>query len=274
MDTLFLILVFGFGAIIGSFLNVVILRLPKDETLEGRSHCNSCGHNLRALDLVPIFSYVFLGGKCRYCGHKISPRYFFIELITGVLFALAYSMLNPALDIYGALTTLKWWLLICVCIITFVVDFEHFIILFYAIVPPAIFVGLLNIFLDINMHRSLLGLTSTFASGILGMLAGFLFFGLFWYASKWKTGKTGQWMGFGDVELSACLGMMLGWPLIGVSIFIAVILGGAVSVFLLAFKGKTFKSMVPFGTFFSFSAVLSLFYGERLLHWYLALLGF
>jgi leader peptidase (prepilin peptidase)/N-methyltransferase len=99
-------------------------------------------------------------------------------------------------------------------------------------------------------------------------------FWFLWYASKFKTGETGKWMGFGDVVLGLCLGAMLGWPLIGVAMFLAIILGGIVSVFLLLFTKKTAKSQIAFGTFLSLGAILALFYGERLLSWYLSILGF
>jgi prepilin signal peptidase PulO-like enzyme (type II secretory pathway) len=90
MQDLFIFLSFIFGSAIGSFLNVIILRLPKEQGLNGRSHCMFCKHQLSTIDLVPLFSFVMLGGKCRYCKQKISPRYFYIELITALLFAVTF----------------------------------------------------------------------------------------------------------------------------------------------------------------------------------------
>ena len=265
---------FCFGAIIGSFLNVVILRLPKEQSLGGRSRCAACGHNLGVWDLFPVFSYLFLLGKCRYCGRKISPRYLLIELACGILFAWAFYLLNPGPSFSGALVLLQWLVVIAVCLVTFVVDLERLIILFNVILPAAAFVCVLNLITDILAGRPLLSLSSHFVLGLFGAVAGILPFWLLWYASKWWAGEAGKWMGFGDVVLGLCLGAMLGWPLIGVAMFLGIILGGVVSVFLLAFAGKTIKSQVPFGTFLSLGAILALFYGEKLLSWYLSILGF
>lgn len=268
-----MVLIFIFGLLIGSFLNVIILRVPEGESLNGRSHCVSCKHPLGVWDLFPVLSFVFLRGKCRYCGHKISSRYFIIELITGILFAGAYFFVKPVSPA-DFLVLLKVCAVISACIVTFVVDLEHYVILENVVLPLAAVVLGINLFLDILSSTSIFSASSLFVSGILGAALGALPIFFLWYASKWRTGETGRWMGFGDVELMLLLGAAAGFPLAGLVLFIGVLLGGFVSVFLLAFGKKKLKSHVPFGVFLAPAAIITLFYGEVILHWYLAILGF
>jgi len=267
MDNLFLILSFIFGAVVGSFLNVVILRLPLGRSLSGRSYCPSCGHVLGFLDLFPILSFIVLRGRCRYCSAKISPRYWIIELVLGLLFAVTWLYLLPASP-GSALRLFQYWFLESLLLAVFVIDLEHYLILDQIIFPGCAVAVAVNLGLDFFSGQAVLSPSSHLVSGFLGalVLAG-LFFGV-WYFSK------GQWMGFGDVKLAVFLGLGLAWPLAGVGLMLAVLLGGLVSIFLLIFGGKTLKTRLPFGTFLSLGAVLSLFYGEKLLAWYLAFLGF
>ena len=272
MQSLIYLLIFLFGSALGSFLNVVILRLPKEQKLTGRSRCNNCGRTLGALDLIPLFSYLFLRGKCRYCKHKISPRYFVIEAITGILLTFAYAAILPqALTDY--LLLLKVWIVICVSLVTFVVDLENFIILSGVVLPFTLVMIFINFVSDLVLQQAFTA-HSLFVSGILGAILGALPIFILWYASKWKTGESGSWMGFGDVELMLFLGAAVGVKLVGVVLFIAIISGGFISVILLASGKKTLKSRVPFGVFLTLAAVISLFFGSKILSWYLALLGF
>jgi leader peptidase (prepilin peptidase)/N-methyltransferase len=267
MEFVIIFLAFCFGAIIGSFLNVVILRLPAGETLTGRSHCVKCNHTLGGLDLVPVLSFVFLKGRCRFCEAKISFRYFIVESITGLLFAAALIYLNPV-SFAGAALLLKYWLALSVLLAVFAIDFEHFLILDQVVFPAAALIFASNIILDLILHINILSLYSHTVSGLLAAAVLWLLFFLVWFFSK------GLWLGFGDVKLAALLGLILGWPLILVGFMLAVILGGAVSAFLLLFKGKTLKTRIPFGTFLALGTVFALFYGDKLLNWYLAFLGF
>jgi leader peptidase (prepilin peptidase) / N-methyltransferase len=267
MQLLLILFTFCFGAIIGSFLNVVILRLPRGETLTGRSHCPKCGHTLGALDLVPIFSFIFLKGRCRYCKSKISSRYVILETVTGLLFAAAFYYLNPV-NPASAVLLIKFWLVLASLVAIFTIDLEHFLILDEVVFPAAAAILVLNIILDLAFHIKILSLHSHFISGLLAAtLLWLLFFSVWWLSS-------GRWLGFGDVKLAILLGLILGWPLILVGFMIAVMLGGAISLFLLLFGSKTLKSEIPFGTFLALGTVFALFYGDKLLNWYLALLGF
>lgn len=273
MDLTLIFILFFFGCCIGSFLNVIILRFPQDQTITGRSHCFNCKHILGPLDLIPLFSFICLLGKCRYCGQKISPRYFVIEAATGILFAWAFFIIRPT-DLYGFLQLLKILFVVCVCIITFVVDIEHYIILANVVLPSVVVVLAINLTLDIISRHNIFSSSSLLVSGILGAALGSLPIYAVWYASKWQLGKTGVWMGFGDVELMLFLGAAAGLPLAGAVLFIGILLGGVISLYLLAFGGKNLKSQVPFGAFLAPAAIITLFYGEKLLHWYLAILGF
>lgn len=260
-----LALVFYFGACIGSFLNVVIWRLPQGKTLGGRSHCPHCHRTLQAWELFPLFSFLWLGGKCAGCRQKISWRYFVIEAAVGALFLLAWASFMD-FSLLGSLLLLRAWLLIALMTVVFVVDMEQYIILDSVVIFGSLAGLLTNIFLD-----SAAGTAWTWhgylAGGLAGGLAAVVPFWLVWYISK------GRWMGFGDVKLAVLLGILLGWSLVGTALFLGILLGGAVSLFLLASRAKGLKSQVPLGTFLSLAAVISLLYGPALLAWYLALLG-
>jgi len=267
MQSFLIIFTFCFGAIIGSFLNVVILRLPNNKTLTGRSHCPACGKTLTVLELFPVFSFLIQRGRCRGCHIKISSRYWIVEIFTGLLFAAAFYYLNPA----GAaqiVMLIKYWLVLAVLVAVFVIDLEHFLILDGIIFPACAAVLVLNIILDLTFHVKILSFQSHFISGIFAAAVLWLLFFSVWGLSS------GRWLGFGDVKLAVLLGLALGWPLILVGFMIAVLIGGVASVYLLLFSNKTLKTQIPFGTFLALGTVFALFYGDKLLNWYLALLGF
>ncbi len=262
---MFIALSFVFGTLIGSFLNVVILRLPKEETLSGRSHCMHCGHTLTAGELVPIVSFLWLGGKCRSCSTRISPRYAIIEALTGLLFAATMALVAPK-DLTGVLLLARDWFVLCVLFSVFVIDLEHMLILDRIVFPSVAVVLVVNIALDV-VQKSGFGWHSATISGLLGALAGPLPFYALWYFSR------GRWMGFGDVKLLILLGMILGFPLVFVGVFIAVIAGGLVAMALLFAGRAALKTKIAFGTFLSVGAVVALFWGQPLLSWYLAMIG-
>jgi prepilin signal peptidase PulO-like enzyme (type II secretory pathway) len=267
MEIFFLVTAFIFGVMIGSFLNVLIIRLPNEDTIYGRSHCTVCKHQLSLWDLVPLFSYIFLLGKCRYCKRKISARYFTIEIITGILFAFSYWLVAPV-TVIDLATLLFYWTSVSVLICVFVVDLEHFIILDNIIFPGALFLLLFNFIHDLVNSNLALNLNSLFLSSIIAGIIGALPFFLVWFVSK------GYWMGFGDVKLTLFLGVCLGFPNIFIGLMVSVLLGGLVSCGLLAFTKSTLKTQLPFGTFLSVGTLITLFYGDKILKWYLSILGF
>lgn len=260
-------LVFYFGTAIGSFLNVVILRLPKQQSLTGRSHCPHCGRTLSFWELFPLLSFLFLAGRCANCRKKISVRYFAIEFITGLLFLGSVFMFRPAtLASWIHLIQVLFFVSISVCI--FVIDFEHYLILDAITFPSAVVLFIGNAAWDLSRHQQLLSFHSATVLGLVGALAVGLPFFLVWYISR------GRWLGFGDVKLLVLLGLALLWPVVAIAVLLAIFLGGVVSMFLLASRKKTLKSQIPFGTFLAVAGVLALFFGQQLLAWYLSVLGF
>ncbi len=266
MNIIFLSASFIFGSLIGSFLNVVILRLPREQKITGRSMCPRCGHGLSAWDMLPFFSYLLLGGRCRYCRGKISPRYFAIELITALLFAVGWQVLMPV-SAAAWLLLFKFWVAAAVLVAVFVIDWEHFIILDSVLITGSVFALFINLLRDILQHSGF-AWHGYFVSGLVAAAAGSLPFFLLWLISH------GEWIGFGDVKLGLLLGLLLGWPQIYAGYFIAFILGGFISLGLVIFAHKGLKTRLPFGTFLSVGTIIALLFGPRLLAWYLAFLGF
>ncbi len=265
-NILAIFIIFSFGCIIGSFLNVVILRLPQEKTLSGRSACPSCGHVLSPFELVPLFSFVFLLGKCRNCRKRISWRYFLIELFTGLMFLSAWLIFGHN-NVLEALFLIKSLLLISIFIVVFIIDFEHYLILDKVVFPSIIIITVLNFAIS-AIQGNPLSINAIFIRGILGAILAALPFFAIWYFSK------GLWMGFGDVKLALLLGAAFGGALAAANIMLAIFLGGLVSILLMAFRHKTLNSKVPFGTFLSIAGIATIFFGERILNWYLRLLGF
>lgn len=267
MNYLIGFLVFYFGAVIGSFLNVVILRLPNQETLSGRSHCLKCKRQLSVLDLFPIFSFLFLKGKCRTCDNKISPRYLVMELVTGLLFLCRWLFLPPETLVLG-IQLLRDWVFIASLVVIFMVDFEYYLILDKVLIGFGVPILVANIVLDIltgqtwDLHRSLV---------FLGLINGVGFASVFfilWWVSK------GRWIGFGDVKLMLLLGMALGWPTTFIAWMTSFFMGTIFSIPLLLLKKKEFSSKLPLGCFLSLASLLALFWGSTWFKWYLAFLGF
>lgn len=262
------LLVFYFGCIIGSFLNVVALRLPQETSLSGRSRCGVCGHILSWLDLFPLFSYLWLRGRCRYCKKTIASRYFLFELVTGFLFAFAFWQISPR-DLSGYLFLLKAWVAISALLVVFVVDLEHFLIFDSVLISAGLPIVVINLVLDFMNGRHIL--TPDFASLTFGgVFAGSLFAGVFyglWYFSR------GRWIGFGDVKLMFFLGLVLGWPNTAAAWLLAYFLGTVYALPLVILKKKQLSSRLPFGCFLSSASLLTMFYGSNLVSWYLRMIG-
>lgn len=267
MTMLMNFIIFYFGAILGSFLNVVILRLPDEHSLTGRSHCTKCTHTLSPWELIPLVSFLLLGGRCHSCGKKISPRYFVIEAVTGLLFLVGWIVVAPQTVLQG-LIFLKWVLIASTAVVVFVIDLEHYIILDVIIFPILLIIFILSAGLDLASNSSLISWSSSLVASLLGAGVGALPFFLVWFFSK------GEWMGFGDVKLMLLIGAVVGVHLVPLTILLAVFAGGAVSVVLLLLTKKTMKSQIPFGTFLVVSMLVVALWGPSLLQWYLGLVGF
>ena len=228
------------GAIIGSFLNVVIVRLPQNESLVApRSRCRACGTELHWFDNIPVLSFLALRGRCRMCGAAISWRYPIVEAVTALMFALAACRSTPLSDLLVA------WLFLSALIALAGIDLEHQIIP-DRITLPGIAVGFLTSFLGTRVS----GLDS-----LLGILAG-------------------GGMGGGDMKLGAMIGAFLGYKLALLALFLAVILGGIVALGLLSTGIRRRKDPIPFGPFLAIAAAVVMLWGEAILTWYLRVFSF
>jgi len=245
-----LIAVFAlFGIAIGSFLNVCIDRLPeKQSLLRPASHCPACQHRLAIKDLIPVFSYLWLRGRCRYCRALIPKRVLWVEIGTGVMFAFLWWWygVTPKL---GIMT-----FYFCLLTLILVIDLERGIIPNKVVYPAA------GIALIIAAFTPNPGIIKALIGGALGLVIMFL------VALVFRGG-----IGWGDVKMAGLVGLITGFPLVLVSLFMAVVGGGIVAVVLLLLKIKQRKQTIPFGPFLSLGAMLTLLWGTSILNWYLQL---
>jgi prepilin signal peptidase PulO-like enzyme (type II secretory pathway) len=258
------ILIFIFGLIVGSFLNCVIYRMSKEESfISGHSYCPKCKHNLYFWDLFPVISYLFLGGKCRYCKEPISCQYPLVELLTASLLTFIYCTLGPVSGFlsYGFFEIVFWWIMTSFFVIIFVFDWKYYLIpdeITYSAIILSIFWIIYSFCARAVSGGELLGF-------VLSAIGSSLFFFFLWFFSKGKA------MGFGDVKLAFLIGLILGWPSILVGLFLAFALGAIIGLALIALKKKGFKSEVPFGPFLVVGTFVTAFFGEMIIKWYLSL---
>lgn len=247
-----LLIAFGclFGLTVGSFCNVCIHRIPRRESIvTPRSHCPHCQALVRAVDNIPLVSFLLLQGQCRSCGHRISWQYPVVEFLTGLLFALAIFRFGVTWR-----TGLLLVFLAALVIVTFI-DFEHQIVP-DVITLPGIVIGL---------GASLLFRNPPLWNALLGVLIGG---GIFYLVAVLSQGG----MGGGDIKLTAMIGAFLGWKQVLLTIFLGTLAGSVVAILLLASGRKGRKDPMPFGPFLALAAILVLFWGEEILTWYWHLL--
>ncbi len=245
------------GLAVGSFLNVCIDRLPQSKSIAyPPSHCEACQHKLGAKDLVPLFSYLRLRGHCRYCKTSIPRKLLWVELATGVIFALLYwhYRLSPELGVMAFYA--------CLFIVIFVIDLEHSLILNKVVYPTMIVALLLSLYPWPWFGESM-GMRVAYTT--LGGAIGFVVFLLIALVSRGG-------MGWGDVKLAALIGLATGFPLVFVAIIMAAILGGIVAVVLLITRRRGRREMIPFGPFLAVAAMATLLWGNNILGWYLGLM--
>lgn len=247
MNALIGILFFLFGVIFGSFFNVVGLRLPKNENfLNDRSHCPSCKKQLRAHELIPILSFIIQGGKCRNCNAKISWKYPMIELLTGLLFLCSYLQIGLELELLTAL------LLVSMLIIIVVTD------LAYMLIPNKVLLFFLPLFIVMRIIEPL----DPWWFPIVGFILGFVMLALIILVSRGG-------MGGGDMKLFAVLGVVLGpWNLL-LCFFLACLLGAIIGILLQLFKVIKRNQPIAFGPYIVVAALITYFYGESIILWYL-----
>jgi leader peptidase (prepilin peptidase)/N-methyltransferase len=252
MTTLF---AFLFGTIVGSFLNVCIYRLPKEESLIApRSQCPACRAPIRARDNIPLLSFALLRGRCRDCGHPISWRYPVVEGLTGVLFATTVARFGVTLQAAFLLALLGG-----LVVATFI-DLDHQIIP-NAVTLPGIPLGLLAGFLvgEPPLLDRLIG-------ALAG--AGFLYLVLFYGGVLYGQDAMGE----GDLNLIALIGAFLGWRAVVVTILVGSVIGSAVGILLIVTKRLGRRQHMPFGPFLSLGAGVAMFWGEALIAGYLRFL--
>jgi prepilin signal peptidase PulO-like enzyme (type II secretory pathway) len=249
----FFILIVAFGFSIGSFLNCLIYRLSINETPKGRSYCPKCKHTLSYKDLIPVFSYIFLLGRCRYCKKKISLEYPLVEILTGILFLVAFLFVGLSAELIYLLIVLFFLILI------FVYDLKHYIIPDFATFS---LIGISFIYLLYNSF-----LTSNFSllyGGLLSAFATCLFFFALFYFTK------GKGMGFGDVKFVIFMGLFLGFPKILVGLFLSFFFGAIIGIGMILMKKKKMKSQLPFAPFLIIGSLIAYFYGEKIIEIYLS----
>ncbi|MBI4839310.1 MAG: prepilin peptidase [Nitrospirae bacterium] len=255
------IITFVFGAVVGSFLNVCIYRIPKELSIvRPSSHCPSCGKPVRFYDNIPIISYIFLGGKCRACGSGISAKYPLVEFLNAFLYVLAvwrFPNISWHLPAYFVFIS-------AMIVITFI-DLE------YQIIPdritlPGIPIGLIlgSLMLPDPFFRwEALGFK---ASGIGVLLGG----GLFYLTAIVGTAVfKKEALGGGDIKMMAMVGGFLGWKGVLLTTFLGSLFGSLIGLFLIAVKGREWGSKIPFGPYLALGSLVSLFSGQEILMWYL-----
>ncbi|MEP4546533.1 MAG: A24 family peptidase [Saccharospirillum sp.] len=262
------------GLLVGSFLNVVIYRLPVmmqnawareaaemagvDEPEQTRfdlikpdSTCPSCGHQIRAWENIPVISYLVLGGKCSQCKTRISPRYPIIELTTGLLsLALAWQF---GATVQTAALLVLFWALIAMTMI----DVDH------QLLPDSITLPLLWLGLLLNLGNTFVPLEQA----VIGAVAGYLSLWSIYWAFKLLTGKEG--MGYGDFKLFAAFGAWFGWGALPLIILLSSLVGAVVGIALIAFMGRERQIPIPFGPYLCGAALVYVFWGNTITAWYL-----
>ena len=239
------------GLCVGSFLNVVIARLPVGRSIvTPGSACPRCGTALAWYDNLPVVSYVLLRGRCRTCREPISWRYPAIEIACALLFVLAYYRFEPVLGLTAALVLLAGLVAITA------IDLDH------QIIPDVL--SLPGIVLGVLFSLAPGGIG--WAQSLLGVAVGGGVFVVIIAASVLVIGQAG--MGIGDVKLGALLGAFLGWKLALLSILLSMLLGGPLAATLLATGRKARRDPIPFGPFLALGGLISLFWGDAVLAWY------
>ncbi len=254
-NTFLYIIVFLFGSVVGSFLNVCIYRMPRKlSIILPSSMCPSCNMPIKPYDNIPLLSFLFLGGRCRVCKAGIPFRYPLVEFLNAALYVLVLWRFA-----FGLHTAVYFVFCSALIVITFIdLDFQ---IIPDRITLPGIPIGLIaGSFLlpDPFMRYSLLG----YKASIIGFLIGG---GLFYAVAVLSRGG----MGGGDIKMMAMVGSLMGWKSVLLTTFLGSLTGAVLGVSLMVFKGKGRKTKIPFGPFLAFGALVTLFYGQEILYWYL-----
>jgi leader peptidase (prepilin peptidase) / N-methyltransferase len=251
MDYFPLLLILMYGLALGSFFNVVGLRVPlKKSIVTPRSACPKCGHQLKAFELIPVLSFMLQKGKCRGCQSRISPIYPVMELLTGILFATAPLVIGWSSELVVALTLISMFMIIIVSDIN------------YMLIPDKILIWFTGIFL---LERIFSPLTPWWDS-LIGAVTGFILLLIIALVSKGG-------MGMGDVKLYALLGFVLGFKLVLLSFFLSTLFGAVIGGFALLFKIVKRRQPIPFGPFIAAGTLTAYYWGLELIDLYLQFLN-
>lgn len=244
------------GLCVGSFLNVVIYRLPNGMNLSNPgSHCTKCNYSLKWYDNVPVLSYLLLGGKCRKCKTRISPRYMIVELTNAGFWLLSAAIFWEKSPVYACTVAVACSALICI----FFIDLEHLLIYnrFTLLVTLCGIVGILT-----GMVR--------WQDGLIGAaIGGGVFLGLYFGALAMLKQEG---LGFGDVKYAAAAGLLLGWQRLLLAVLLASVVGAVVMVISNRITNAEKQKEYPFGPYLVAGTMVSLFLGDYLIAWYLGLL--
>jgi len=249
------------GLAVGSFLNLCIDRLPKDKSIvRPGSHCDSCNQSLKAVDLVPVFSYIWLKGRCRYCGARIPLRSPVVEFATAAIFAFLAWHYGLSLELAFAVVYAG------IFIVIFAIDLEQELILNIVVFPALILAFAFSFFWG-GFEELWPRIGPGFVlSALLGGAAGFVLMLLPYLLTR------GRGMGYGDVKLAAFIGLMSGFPLVLVALLVGIIAGGLVAVFLLLSRMvKSRKAAIPYGPFLAAGAMVALIWGDKIFQWWWAM---
>lgn len=243
-----------FGLLVGSFLNVVIHRVPRKESIvRPPSRCPGCGTQLKSRDNIPVLSWLLLRGRCRTCGEPISARYPAVELVTAALFAVTAARL-------GAVAALPAFLVVVAGLVAIsAVDLELYIVPNRILYP--------TLFLAAPLLLGAAAYDGDWTGARTAAIGGAIGFGLLLVINLVSPAG----MGFGDVRLAGLIGMIVGWLSVGevfVALFVAFLLAAVLGVLLIALGIKTRKDKVPFGPFLAGGAMLAILFGSQILDWY------
>jgi len=268
---------FLLGLVIGSFLNVCILRIPADKSIVlPSSNCTKCGKAIAPYDNIPVLSWIFLGGKCRNCKTKISAMYPAVELLTGILFLACYLVFGPSVE------ALKWAVFAALLVVLTITDLRE------RILPDEVNffglgAGLLFSFFTVPLDGTALWIATrwfdfppprmalSFADAVLGAVAGS---GLLWLVAEGYFRIRGrEGMGLGDVKMMAAVGAFLGLKRTMMTVLAGSLLGSVIGILLISISKKGRDYELPFGTFLGAGALLVVFFGTSALRWYESLLA-
>ncbi len=269
MTFLISLIVFILGAVIGSFISVIIYRIKhnKKGIIFSRSYCPHCQKKLKYHHLIPIFSFAFLRGKCAYCGEKISSHYLFLELFTAIVFVLTFLNWNFLVAIPSVVDPR---------LIDYSIDWKIFEFFTFYLIEISILIGIFFydlMYKEIPDRLSLTGIGVAIAAGLvlgtpsaldmlLGGIAICAFFFLQFLISK------GKWIGGGDLRLGALMGVLLGLKMGILALILSYLIGTLFTLPLLITKKLNRKSAIPFGPFLVTATLITLFIGEEILNWY------